>query len=134
MEDFIGIIAVTLFFAVPISAIALGIVAKIKKNRLEAELRKEIIRGGTSLEMAQELLKKPIRKHNKMVAMRWGCTFVGVGLAALVCNLAGLYISDIYTWLYFILGGGIGLVIAFVIEMAIDKHQNHSHATNGDEV
>lgn len=121
--DLIGLLAVVLFFAVPIVAIVLSIVASIKHNRQNAEIRKEILRTGASLEMAQELLKKPIRKHSKMVALRWGCTFVGVGLVAIICKLAGieLYISLIQTWLYLALGAGVGLVVAFVVEILLAK-------------
>lgn len=116
-----GLMAVVLFLAIPIVAIVLSIVAGIKHNRQNTELRKEILRSGASPEMAELLLKKPNKAKSKVVALRWGATFVGVGLAALVCKLAGLYISDVYTWLYFALGGGVGLIVAFVVEFLIAK-------------
>lgn len=118
---FEGLMAIVLFFAIPIVAIVLSIVAAIKHNRQQTELRKEIVRSGTSPELAELLLKKPNKEKNKVVALRWGATFIGVGLAALVCNLAGLSVSDVYTWLYFALGGGIGLTVAFVVEFLIAK-------------
>lgn len=118
-----GVLSIILFFAVPIVAIVLSIVSHIKRNRLEAEIRKEILRSGASLEMAQELLKKPVKQHqhDRMATLRWGCILAGIGLAALICKFMGLYISDVYTWIYFALGGGVGLVVAFVVEMLIAK-------------
>lgn len=119
--QFEGLMAIVLFFAIPILAVVMGVIAGIKRNRQNAELRLEIVRSGTSPEMAELLLKKPNKKKSKVVALRWGATLVGVGLAALVCKLVGLYVSDVYTWLYFALGGGVGLVVAFVVEMLLAK-------------
>lgn len=120
-----GLVAIILFFAVPILAVTLGIIASIKRNRQNTELRMEIVRSGTSPEIAELLLKRNnSRARSKVVALRWGATFTGVGLVALVCKLAGveLYFSLIQTWLYLALGAGIGLVVAFVVEILLAKH------------
>lgn len=121
LNGLMGLVSIILFFAVPIVAIVLSIVAVIKHIRQNAELRKEILHSGASIEMAELLIKKPNKEKSKVVSLRWGATFVGVGLAAIVCKLAGLYISDVYTWLYLALGGGVGLVVAFVVEMILTK-------------
>ena len=80
--------------------------------------------------MTKLLIATPNKKRDKVVALRWGNTLVGVGLAALVCHLAGLQTEEIYTWLYFALGGGVGLIVAFVLEMRLASLQT---ADNEDE-
>ncbi|MBP3441031.1 MAG: hypothetical protein J6K24_07290 [Tidjanibacter sp.] len=124
-----GLMAIILFFAIPIVAITMVAGVIIKRNSQRNELRSEIIRNGTSPEMAELLLKPTNKERSKVVALRWGITLVGVGLAALVCNLAGLSTEDIYTWLYIALGGGVGLIVAFVLEMRLASRQ----PADGDE-
>lgn len=123
MKDLVGLFSVVLFFAIPIIALVLCIVASMRKNRQETELKMEIVRSGAiSPELAKELLQKQTKKHSKLIALRWGATLVGIGLTAVICKLIGLCISDVYTWLIFALGGGVGLVVAFLVEMIITKH------------
>lgn len=124
-----GLMAIILFFAIPIVAITMVAGVIIKRNSQRNELRSEIIRNGTSPEMAELLLKPTNKERSRVVALRWGITLVGVGLAALVCNLTGLSTEDIYTWLYIALGGGVGLIVAFVLEMRLASRQ----PADGDE-
>lgn len=121
--QFEGLMAIILLFAIPILAIIMVACVIIKRNNQRNELRKEIIRSGASPEMTKLLIATPNKKRDKVVALRWGSTLVGVGLAALVCHLAGLLTEDIYTWLYFALGGGVGLIVAFVLEMRLASLQ-----------
>ena len=121
--QFEGLMAIILAFAIPILAIIMVACVIIKRNNQRNELRKEIIRSGASPEMTKLPIATPNKKRDKVVALRWGSTLVGVGLAALVCHLAGLHTEDIYTWLYFALGGGVGLIVAFVLEMRLASLQ-----------
>ena len=98
MEDLVGMFAVVLTFAIPIVAIVLSMVKKVTRNKLDNNLRLEIIRSGNSSpEVVKELLKTPEKKasDNKIVALRWGCALAGVGLAALVCHILEIDYDDI---------------------------------------
>ena len=125
MEDLVGMFAVVLTLAIPIVAIVLSMVKKVTRNKLDNNLRLEIIRSGSSSspEVIKELLKTPEKKasDNKIVALRWGCALAGVGLAALVCHILEIDYDDIYMWMYLILGCGVGLIGAVIVEMVLGK-------------
>lgn len=124
MEDLIGIFAVVLTLAIPIVAIVLSMVKKVTRNKLDNDLRLEIVRSGNSSpEVVKELLKTPEKKasDNKIVALRWGCALAGMGLAALVCHILEIDYDDIYMWMYLILGCGVGLIGAVIVEMVLGK-------------
>lgn len=124
MEDLVGLFAIVLTLMIPIVAIVFSMIKKVTKNKLDNELRLEIVRSGnTSPEVVKELLKTPEKKasDNKIVALRWGCALAGVGLAALVCHLTGLGFGSAYTYAYLILGCGVGLIGAVIVEMVLGK-------------
>lgn len=124
MEDLIGIFAVVLTLTIPIVAIVLSMVKKVTRNKLDNDLRLEIVRSGNSSpEVVKELLKTPEKKasDNKIVALRWGCALAGMGLAALVCHILEIDYDDIYMWMYLILGCGVGLIGAVIVEMVLGK-------------
>lgn len=124
MEDLVGLFAIVLTLMIPIVAIVFSMIKKVSKSKLDNELRLEIVRSGnTSPEVVKELLKTPEKKasDNKIVALRWGCALVGVGLAALVCHLTGLGFGSAYTYAYLILGCGVGLIGAVIVEMVLGK-------------
>lgn len=124
MEDLIGIFAVVLTLTIPIVAIVLSMVKKVTRNKLDNNLRLEIVRSGNSSpEVVKELLKTPEKKasDNKIVALRWGCALAGMGLAALVCHILEIDYDDIYMWMYLILGCGVGLIGAVIVEMVLGK-------------
>lgn len=124
MEDLVGLFAIVLTLMIPIVAIVFSMIKKVSKSKLDNNLRLEIIRSGnTSPEVVKELLKTPEKKasDNKIVALRWGCALAGVGLAALVCHLTGLGFGSAYTYAYLILGCGVGLIGAVIVEMVLGK-------------
>lgn len=124
MEDLMGIFAVVLTLTIPIVAIVLSMVKKVTRNKLDNNLRLEIVRSGNSSpEVVKELLKTPEKKasDNKIVALRWGCALAGMGLAALVCHILEIDYDDIYMWMYLILGCGVGLIGAVIVEMVLGK-------------
>lgn len=121
--DVMGLFSIVLTLSIPLLAIALGIGKKIKKDKLDTELRMELIRNGASAELAQQLLKNPEKRaaDNKITALRWGCALAGLGIAAIVCHLVGIDYDDFYMWMYLVLGCGVGLIISFVVEMVLGK-------------
>ncbi|MBP3382358.1 MAG: hypothetical protein IKD05_05985 [Tidjanibacter sp.] len=124
MEDLVGLFAIVLTLMIPIVAIVFSMIKKVSKSKLDNELRLEIVRSGnTSPEVVKELLKTPEKKasDNKIVALRWGCALAGLGLAALVCHLTGLGFGSAYTYAYLILGCGVGLIGAVIVEMVLGK-------------
>ena len=133
MEDLIGIFAVVLTLTIPIVAIVLSMVKKVTRNKLDNNLRLEIVRSGNSSpEVVKELLKTPEKKasDNKIVALRWGCALAGMGLAALVCHILEIDYDDIYMWMYLVLGCGLGLIISFVVEMVLNKQVEKEKTEN----
>ena len=133
MEDLMGVFAVVLTLAIPIVAIVLSMVKKVTRNKLDNNLRLEIVRSGNSSpEVVKELLKTPEKKtsDNKIVALRWGCALAGMGLAALVCHLVGIDYDDFYMWMYLVLGCGVGLIISFVVEMVLNKQVEKEKTEN----
>ena len=124
MEDLVGLFAIVLTLMIPIVAIVFSMIKKVSKSKLDNELRLEIVRSGnTSPEVVKELLKTPEKKasDNKIVALRWGCALAGLGLAAIVCHLTGLGFGSAYTYAYLILGCGVGLIGAVIVEMVLGK-------------
>ena len=123
--DVMGLFSIVLTLSIPILAVVFSLGKKIKKDKLDTDLRMELIRSGASAELAQQLLKSPEKRaaDNKITALRWGCALAGLGIAAIVCHLVGIDIDDFYMWMYLLLGCGLGLIISFVIEIVLNKNQ-----------
>ena len=121
--DLMGIFSIVLTLSIPLLAIVFGIGKKIKKDKLDTELRMELIRNEASAELAQQLLKTPEKRaaDNKITALRWGCALAGLGIAAIVCHLLGINYDVFYMWMYLVLSCGLGLIISFVVEMLLNK-------------
>lgn len=112
LKQVVGIIMV---FSVPLSLIIGLVYFYVDKTRTAIRLRSEIISGGVDSDMARLLLEETGRRHSLSFAtLRLGLLLLFTGAAAVIANVAGA--SMLTLWLTAAIGGGAGLLIAFVIE------------------
>ena len=123
-----GLAAIVLSLSIPIVAIVMVFTNEIKKKQRDTELRLALIQAGTDADTAKILIEEQQKKHNKYSSLRWGCVLIGLGLGAL-CDYA-LGVSpkhNIYFWLIFAAGMGIGLLTSFVIEYKLMKKESQEN-------
>lgn len=112
LKQVVGIIMV---FSVPLSLIIGLVYFYVDKTRTAIRLRSEIISGGVDSDMARLLLEETGRRHSLSFAtLRLALLLLFTGAAAVIANVAGA--SMLTLWLTAAIGGGAGLLIAFVIE------------------
>lgn len=112
LKQIVGIIMV---FSVPLSLIIGLVYFYVEKTRTAIRLRSEIISGGVDSDTARLLLEETGRCHSLSFAtLRLGLLLLFTGAAAVIANVAGA--SMLTLWLTAAIGGGAGLLIAFVIE------------------
>lgn len=112
LKQIVGIIMV---FSVPLSLIIGLVYFYVEKTRTAIRLRSEIISGGVDSDTARLLLEETGRRHSLPFAtLRLGLLLLFTGAAAVIANVAGA--SMLTLWLTAAIGGGAGLLIAFVIE------------------
>lgn len=112
LKQIVGIIMV---FSIPLSLIIGLVYFYVEKTRTAIRLRSEIISGGVDSDTARLLLEETGRRHSLSFAtLRLGLLLLFTGAAAVIANVAGA--SMLTLWLTAAIGGGAGLLIAFVIE------------------
>lgn len=112
LKQIVGIIMV---FSIPLSLIIGLVYFYVEKTRTAIRLRSEIISGGVDSDTARLLLEETGRRHSLPFAtLRLGLLLLFTGAAAVIANVAGA--SMLTLWLTAAIGGGAGLLIAFVIE------------------
>lgn len=123
-ENFIGFVAVVLAMSIPIVAIVMSMVAFMRRKKLETELRKAIVENHVEPESIKLLVEEPDKRNtNKFAYLRRGCILVGAGIAAFIANCFRVETFSI-NFLMSILGGmGVGMLIAFIIEVQMEKKE-----------
>lgn len=112
LKQIVGIIMV---FSIPLTLIIGLVYFYVDKTRTAFRLRSEIISGGVDSDTARLLLEETGRRHSLSFAtLRLGLLLLFTGAAAVLANVAGA--SMLTLWLAAAIGGGAGLLIAFVIE------------------
>lgn len=112
LKQVVGIIMV---FSVPLSLIIGLVYFYVEKTRTAFRLRSEIISGGVDSDAARLLLEETGRHHSLSFAtLRLGLLLFFTGTAAVLARVADFTILTL--WLTAAIGGGAGLLIAFVIE------------------
>lgn len=108
LKQIVGIIMV---FAVPLSLIIGLVYYLVDMKRNAFRLRSEIISGGVDCDTARLLLEETGRRNSLSFAtLRLGLLLFFTGIAAVLARVAD------FTILTAAIGGGVGLLIAFVIE------------------
>ena len=123
-ENFIGFVAVVLAMSIPIVAIVMSVVSLMRRKKLETELRKAIVENHVEPESIKLLVEEPDKRNtNKFAYLRRGCILVGAGIAAFIANCFSVETFSI-NFLMSILGGmGVGMLIAFIIEVQMEKKE-----------
>ena len=112
LKQVVGIIMV---FSVPLSLIIGLVYYLVDMKRNAFRLRSEIISGGVDCDTARLLLEETGRRHSLSFAtLRLGLLLFFTGIAAVLARVADFTILTL--WLTAAIGGGVGWLIAFVIE------------------
>ena len=130
-KDFIGLVAVILSLGLPMVAIVMAFIRKMKKNQQEKEIRQLIIENKTDPETAKLLIDEPKKAKEPrkpgtidLGTLRTACILLGVGLGAAINWLAGINTGGIYFWLIIAFGIGIGMLCSFLVELRLAKKQH----------
>ena len=127
-KEFVGLVTVVLSLGVPMVAIVMAFIAKMKKNQQEKELRQLIIENKTDAETAKLLINEPKKAAQPSTidlgSLRTACILLGLGLGTLIDWLAGISTGSIYFWLIVAFGVGIGMLCSFLVELRLAKHQH----------
>lgn len=136
-REFIGLVAVILSLGVPMVAIVMVFVAKMRKNQHEKELRQLIIENKTDAETAKLLIGEPKKTPKPgtidLGTLRTACMLLGIGLGAGINWLAGISTHNIYFWLIVAFGVGIGMLCSFLVELILAKKQHPTEDNWKDE-
>ena len=137
MEDFMegltGVLAVSLSLGIPIVAIVVAAIKKVKKSNNDREIRRLIIENHTDPETAKYLVAEPEKKEesNPYSTLRWGCVLIGLGLGAAISYLNNLNPEhDLYFWIMLAFGCGLGLLCSFIIEYRLQKRGNNQKSVS----
>jgi len=130
---------------IPAIAVFMVFLRKMKRDRLQKEIRQLIIENHTDPETAKLLVDepKPQKKEQRRLgpvnleSLRSACILLGLGLGALI-NWAlepfGFGAKDINFWIILAFGIGIGLLCSFLVEMYLyKKYGNDRPAEPSDE-
>lgn len=113
--DLKQVVGIIMLFSVPLSLIIGLVYFYVDKTRTAIRLRSEIISGGVDSDTARLLLEETGRRHSLSFAtLRLGLLLFFTGIAAVLARVADFTMLTL--WLTAAIGGGAGLLIAFVIE------------------
>ena len=144
-EGLLPLVAVILTLGIPIVVIIMVYLNKMKKERLQKEIRQLIIENHTDPETAKLLIDEPKKAKEQrrlgpvnLETLRGACILLGLGLGALV-NWAlepfGFGAKNVNFWIILAFGIGIGLLCSFLVEMYLFKKygNKNSSAPKADE-
>lgn len=133
----IPLVAVILSLGLPMAAIIMVFIAKMKKDKQQKELRQLIIENKTDPETAKLLIDEPKKTKRPgtidLGTLRTACMLLGVGLGAGINWLAGINTGSIYFWLIVAFGVGIGMLCSFLVELHLAKKQKPTEETQKED-
>ena len=140
-KEFIGLVAVVLSLGVPMVAIVMAFISKMKKNQQQKEIRQLIIENKTDAETAKLLIDEPKKAKEPrkpgtidLGTLRTACILLGIGLGAAINWLAHIDPDEnIYFWLIIACGIGIGMLCSFLAELRLAKKQHPTEDNWKDE-
>ncbi len=128
-DNFLGLVAIIFIFGLPVIAVVMAFIKKMKKNQQEKEIRQLIIENKTDPETAKLLIEEPKKAEPRkpgtidLGTLRTACILLGVGLGTLINWLANIATKNIYFWLIIAFGVGIGMLCSFLVELRLAKKQ-----------
>ena len=127
-DNFVGIVAIIFSFGLPIIAVVMAFIKKMKKDQQQKEIRQLIIENKTDPETAKLLIDEPKKAPKPGTIdvgnLRFACMLLGVGLGTLINWLANIATKNIYFWLIIAFGVGIGMLCSFLVELRLAKKQH----------
>lgn len=120
----VGLISSVLGITCGIIAVITSALLEYNKNKNARMIRQSIIENHVDNEKAKLLVEpdKPKRK-SKYVSLRMALLLIGMGLGY-VCNLLfDIPADDIGFWIVLSTGVGVGLLVAFFIQMKLEKSE-----------
>ena len=127
-DNFLGLVAIIFIFGLPVIAVVMVFLKKMKKNQQEKEIRQLIIENKTDPETAKLLIDEPKKAPKPGTIdvgnLRFACMLLGVGLGTLINWLANIATKNIYFWLIIAFGVGIGMLCSFLVELRLAKKQH----------
>lgn len=127
-DNFVGIVAIIFSFGLPIIAVVMAFIKKMKKDQQQKEIRQLIIENKTDPETAKLLIDEPKKAPKPGTIdvgnLRFACMLLGVGLGAAIDWLADISTKSIYFWLIVAFGVGIGMLCSFLVELRLAKKQH----------
>ena len=122
-DNFVGIVAIIFSFGLPIIAVVMAFIKKMKKDQQQKEIRQLIIENKTDPETAKLLIDEPKKAPKPGTIdvgnLRFACMLLGVGLGAGIDST-----KSIYFWLIVAFGVGIGMLCSFLVELRLAKKQH----------
>ena len=127
-DNFLGLVAIIFICGLPVIAVVMVFLKKMKKNQQEKEIRQLIIENKTDPETAKLLIDEPKKAQKPGTIdvgnLRFACMLLGVGLGTLINWLANIATKNIYFWLIIAFGVGIGMLCSFLVELRLAKKQH----------
>lgn len=130
-DNFVGIVAIIFSFGLPIIAVVMAFIKKMKKDQQQKEICQLIIENKTDPETAKLLIDEPKKPKEPRKPgtidvgnLRFACMLLGVGLGAGIDWLADISTKSIYFWLIVAFGVGIGMLCSFLVELRLAKKQH----------
>ena len=129
-DNFLGLVAIIFIFGLPVIAVVMAFIKKMKKNQHDKEVRQLIIENHTDAETAKLLIDDPKKAEPRkpgtidLGTLRTACILLGVGLGTLINWLANIATKNIYFWLIIAFGIGIGMLCSFLVELRLAKKQH----------
>lgn len=116
-----GLVAIILTLGIPIVAITLNAWKKVQKNKNEMEIRRLIIENHVDYNQTKLLISASEKRNSMFKTLRWACFLCGIGIGALANFIFDIY--KLYFFLMLVFGAGVGLLVAFIVEMKLTRKQ-----------
>lgn len=127
-DNFLGLVAIIFIFGLPVIAVIMVFLKKMKKDQQQKEIRQLIIENKTDPETAKLLIDEPKKAPKPGTIdvgnLRFACMLLGIGLGTLINWLANIATKNIYFWLIIAFGVGIGILCSFLVELRLAKKQH----------
>ncbi len=116
------IFVVGMVMLVPIVTVVGIVWALVARSRNDKNLRQSIVENNVSPELAKLLIEERDSKTRLFTTLRWGSALLGLGIGGILAWLLSIDPDDDLLFFIIVMAGmGLGLLVAFIIEMRMRK-------------
>ena len=135
MEHLVPIFGEFLVFGIPLVAIIGGILLALNHKKSENEIKKSLIDSKADVEIVKAMLKEPEKKQYGLSfgTLRGGLICIGAGIGIAVCMFLNPG-DDLYKIGICAGGVGVGLLVSFIVEVALIKKMQKKEINKQEEV